>query len=655
MNNQIIKVEEEVNNLLSEKLFAGIRKIIVQKHKNRFLKSNDYLQANSHERKELLKINNKKWYESITTFFLSYKAIFALHPLVLREMKIMKFVSEEITRVKVDYTYNGVEFTVFFPTSYTSDMTKEIEDCILELQDPKYKHVVNSYISKTDTEKNPPEPLTTAKIKYSAFYLLSFEPKYTTLLLDKLHQVNLITDPKTDGWLIDDDFAEEMISVLNGKFKESQVLQYKRVYSNKDESKFDTECIRPCKISNSYFPKNIKLTTEFKSIEFEHNKELEDAIKLYEFIFYITLSSQMRNSIYDTSKIEIAVGNKMLKEQANVAIDGEENWEKLVGKFVKKIDHNSDTYHQRTVVIPEIPLEEVLNYQNVYISPYNTQRPPRFGIGRFITQILENYSIGKNNEHENILKELVNSQAIRTVQKMIIPQESSIVLIEWMIENTPTLLELDYLKELNEKIRQVANNEITLQSLLEELSGIIELGFEKCGIILDDTKPTQAKINLAKAIASKNNLTLDDSIFTSNVKIDMLIAKYPVAEAIKVGSCPKCNSLVFQKEFIKQGTGEVLYYFACEKFDRNGGCNFSIWDSYIYNFFSYRQKEFFTVEERVDALKKIMARKRGYLFSGLIGKNKQPYDAKVFLAEGVDKKTKQLKWVFQMKFENKKR
>ena len=135
----------------------------------------------------------------------------------------------------------------------------------------------------------------------------------------------------------------------------------------------------------------------------------------------------------------------------------------------------------------------------------------------------------------------------------------------------------------------------------------------------------------------------------------MILAQYPVAEPIKIGSCPQCNSLVFQKEFIKQDTGEVLYYFACEKYGtKSNDCTFSIWDNYIHKFFSDKAIELFTVEERANTLKKIMSKKKGYLFTDFIAKNQKPYDAKVSLDSYEDKNSKQKKWNFSLEFVNKK-
>lgn len=644
------KIENEINKLIHEKLFSAIRKIIIQKNKDSFIKTTEY--ANSQNKQELLNKHYKIWYESISSFFLSLRSIYALHPLILRELKIRDFIAEEVIRVKADYIYNGIEFSAYYPTHYNSSMTKEIEDCISELKNPKYTHKVDNYTLRVNTERAPHEPLTTAELKYSSFYLFGFEPDYVTSIAKKLYRAGLITNPETNGWKIEDSIIEDIITVLNQKFKEENVLQYKRTFSDKAVDRMAQECIRPTIITSKRFPKNIDKTDEFNSIDFIDDIEQKDALKLYEFIFYMTLSTQMKNSIYDTSKIEISVGNKKLVEQANIVLEGQENWELLTGELIKRISNNDGSWGGQVVVLPEIAPEEVLKPLDIYAYSYQSKRPPRYGIGRFITQILEKNNIASNQYHDLIVNELISSKAVYQVKTMLHPQESSIILISWLKEYLPSFLDLEYLSELEEKMILVESGELTLASVLDEINRLIDAAFEISGYIEDDSKPSQNKINLVKAVALKHNLNIDEAIFSSNVKMDMILAQYPMPEPIKVGLCPSCNALVYQKEFIDKNSGEVSYYFSCENFKRNGGCSFSIWDSYIYKYFSDKGVELYVVEERADALKKILSKKKGYLFNDFIAKNQKPYDAKVYIEPYKDKKTQQEKWAFALNFVN---
>lgn len=104
---------------------------------------------------------------SIDTFYLSFYSIFALVPLVKREKQILGFDSKEVTVIRVEYQcHDGSEFGASHQTRFTSDMKKEVEDCIIELSNPKYTHVVDNYKDEKDTEKAPHEPLTSKKLNF---------------------------------------------------------------------------------------------------------------------------------------------------------------------------------------------------------------------------------------------------------------------------------------------------------------------------------------------------------------------------------------------------------------------------------------------------------------------------------------------------------
>lgn len=641
---------DQINKLLNEKLFYTIRKIIVLKHRDRFIKTSEYTE--SHRKKVILDRQYRVWYDSVSTFFLPFHALFALEPLVKRENSIREFLAEEVVRVKADYVFDDIEFSAFYPTHFNSTMTKEIEDCIQELKNPAYSHIVDSYIEKKDTERSPHEPLTNAELKYSCFYFYGFEPEYTTSIADILYKAELITDPDTNGWRISDDTVEEIITVLNSTYSEDKVLQFKRTFVDRKVDRFTSECIRPTRINSYYFPKKVADTEEFKAIDFKENRKLEsDCLKVYELIFYMTLATQLKNSIYDTSIIEIVVGSKMLREQANAIIEGQENWELLTGRFMKRINSNSSAFQGNTVVLPRIEPETVLSPNDVYAYGYKSKRPPRYGVGRFITQILEKNGIGSNAQQDEIIKKLIASKAVEQIERMLYPQENAIILIEWLREFAPQLISFEYLYEIEDKVSMAIDGDITLSSILQELEQIIESAFEGGGFVAEDSRPSASKIKLVRHIALKHNLEIDESTYQSNAKLDVIIAEYPTPEPIKIGHCPNCNAFVYQNEYISD-KGETLYYFSCENF-RTDECTFSIWDSYIHKFFSDKAIELFTVEERADALKKIMAKKRGYLFTGFISKNKQPYDAKVLIDSYEDRKTLKEKWQFKLNFVNK--
>lgn len=641
----------EINKVFSLRLFYGLKRILYDIRKEKFTSTEDFQSSANVEKEQRLKSFRDKYFKDSEHFYLNLHSIFAVYPLFKREEQIRNYDKEDIIRIKADYVYKGIEFSAQYPTAFKKDMQKEIEDTISYLKDKeKNLHIVDTYLPIKDFERKPKEPLTNAEIKFSAFYLFNFQADETTKYLKYLYNAGLITNPDTDGWNIPDEFAEEMITILNQVYKEEEVLQYKRKFidSSNDRS---NDAIRPTKISMYYFPKNIKESKEFKSIKFESNEEFANTFKLYDFIFYITLSTQMNNSIYDKSRVVITVGNKKLTAEANLLIPGQNNWEKLTGSFIGKLNDTNDKGAQ-VVEIPELKNEQRLEFTDIYPYDVRTKRPPRYGTGRFITQILEKNKIGRNEEHDLIVKNLKDSKAVLEIQKMLYPQEQTYFCMQWIEKNIPSLVDLEYLTEIEEKINLVERGLLTVESIINEMNILIDAAFEKVGYTEENTKPTEKKIKLLNAVAKKYNLKLNPNIYNSNAQIELLLSQYPVSEPKQIGTCPKCNSTVYQNEYVAQN-GDSSFYYSCEKFSKNAnGCSFSIWDSRIYSFFSKRNYETYTVDERADIIKKVLSKKKkGYLFDGFIKADGQEYSAYVKFNEYPNKlKNNRLEWGFDLTF-----
>jgi DNA topoisomerase IA len=648
------EIISEINKVFSLRLFYGLKRILYEIRKEKISNTEDFKNLSNQEKSKKLKKFRDKYFKDSEYFYLNLHSIFAIYPLFKREKQIRAYDKEEITRIKADYIYKGIEFSAQYPTAFKKDMQKEIQDTIAYLKDKeKNLHIVDTYLPVKDYERKPKEPLTNAEIKFSAFYLFNFQADETTKYLKYLYFAGLISNPDTDGWEIPDDFAEEMITILNQVYNIQEVLQYKRrfVDSSNDRSK---EAIRPIKVSMRYFPKNLENLQEFNNIKFESKEDLINTKKLYEFIFYITLSTQMNNSIYDRSRVVIIVGNKKLTAEANLLIKGQENWEKLTGSFISKLNDSNDKGNN-IVEIPELKNEQILEFTNIYPYDVRTKRPPRYGTGRFITQILEKNKIGRNEEHDLIVKNLKDSKAVIEIEKMLYPQEQTYFCMEWIEENIPSLVDLEYLTEIEEKIHLIERKQLTIESLKNEINLLIDYSFKKVGYIEEDIRPNENKIKLLNAIAKKYNLKIAQSVYSSNAQIELILSQYPVEEIVQVGTCPKCNSTVFQREYI-DNNGDSNYYYSCENFSKdNKGCNFSIWDSKIYTFFSTRNIETHTQSERAEIIKKILSKKaKGYLFDGFIKATGEGYSAYVKFNEYPNKlKNNKLEWGFELTFPRK--
>lgn len=650
------EVEEQINKIVHERLFTAIKNISLEQAKELLYSSEEYKRLSPQIKKERADQFYKNFFSTRDTFYLHIYSIFSLYFLYLREKEINEFEDKEIYRVRADYRVDGIDFYAYYPMHFTADMQKEINQVVHYLSNENNTHIVGNYKDKKDVPKSPHHPLTNASLKYSGFYIFNFKPEFTTYLALKLYHAGLITNPNTNGWHIDVKIAKEMIINLSQIYNENEVLQQPRKFIDKKTDR-SAECIRPINVTVPFFPKNLAKNERFNSIKFDSQSDRDCALKLYDFIFYITLSTQMKDSIYDRSKLTIKVGEKELVQEANYVIDGQKNWEKLTGNLIKRLNENTDSLDANTTYLPTSFIQgQRLTPVNVYSYSYNARKPPRYGVGRFVTQILESSNIATNEYHDLIVGDVLFSKACKQVQNILYPQEPMMFLFEFLEKYLPEFTKLDFLETLKERIFNATLGLERVEYILNDINELINKAFTLADYTENDSAPSEQKIKLVRATALKHNIALDENILLSNSKCDIFMSQFPDEEQTKICKCPNCeNGSVIKKEYVSN-EGEVLYYFACDKFSKKeGSCNFSIWDSYVYSFFNKKGLSLNTVEDRMDMLKNIATRKRGYLVNDLKSTKNESitYNANILLTQKMNNYNNKLEWGFELKFKQK--
>lgn len=237
--------------------------------------------------------------------------------IVRNEDKIDNFIPSKYKKIYIEYVHGGLAFTVSNNIKFKEENTIELENMHKLILDKDNLNVVESYNNKVK-EVAPFPPLTTSRILRSLNYLYGYEPKETMNVLQKLYDgikidndtmVGIITYPRTDSLNISDEASSEIIDFLfevaeinkskmiEGEseyirekkylFDEKYILSSKREFINKNKNIFEAhEAIRPTKISFEFSPKNLKKHLDV--VQF----------RIYEFIFYRIVSTQMKNAIY---------------------------------------------------------------------------------------------------------------------------------------------------------------------------------------------------------------------------------------------------------------------------------------------------------------------------------------------------------------------
>ena len=448
----------------------------------------------------------------------------SLHIIVDLEKKIESFVVEEHKKVKIKYLKDGVLFEVNSPISFAPEQKKELDEYLSVLN--SNPHIVSFYKQKTE-DKNPPKPLTTSTLQYGAWYLYRFKPKKTMKLAQELFERGLITYHRTDSVRISESAIKEIMDFIYKYYGNELVVSQPRFYKNSSNAQDAHEAIRPTYFNEDYSPENIDKIENLN----------EDLKKLYEFIWYRTLVTQMKPSTYDVSKVEINVGGNEFKTQSNYRIiDG---WEKIKGDIIKaSIKGDEDEWRDKVVKLPEFQIGEELEVMDIIVYDYIPHRPRRFGVGRFITY-LSNHHITRPSTLDTIIENLENKGYLSIKKGMLFSENLGREVDSWLENNVQWLIDIELAKRFEEELDLIEKGEMGYKELVYEYYNLVKKLEKKFNISSLRDVPTTAQKELILKIIKDKNIEVDKSVFKNKKLAEIFINTH--LNSFSLGKCPICK------------------------------------------------------------------------------------------------------------------
>lgn len=626
----------EIDNIFITKLSKAIKRYAIASRTEKFEKSS----------KGDIRAMISKWHKELSSFFILPHSLAALYWIIKAERTIEAHDPRKIHRIWVQYNHNGIEFSAPLTTVYTDDIIQERDDALLYLRDPANHHTVKYFQREQKEVKPHHKPVVLSFLQSKMFYLYLFPIEYTTKIAKRLHKAGLLTDPMSGSTYIPYTTSIEIIRMLNERYGDEYVQQ--NIRETKDEYNGAT-AILPTRFEKQYYPENVEGTQEFASMAFESSKMKKDALLLYGLVFAITEWWQMKDAIYDTSTLEISCGNsnKQLNIKANRLADiydpikkgnvPQKCWKSVHKDLLDALSATSQEPDEDSFItaLPECRFQDRLRPISVETSPITPKRPPRYGAGRFNTQILGGKGIGNAESFHIIQNNLVSSGAVVLSNSMLHPQEIAREAVEWCEKYAPILIDELNIHEYWARLDSIRFNGEDPNAFIEEYRFMINEFLKESGHEDDDNRPpSEGMIKLAKALAIQKNIRIDkpELFFTDSqaVKrfIDTHAAEQQMSEQDRLMKCPICRQgYVFEKVYTDSVNRNSSIYYACE----HGNC-FRIFDSKIDEFFKHKGRDF-SKEERLEALTNIAGKQhlksKGYLFTDLIGSNQKPYKAKI--------------------------
>ncbi|HQL00952.1 MAG TPA: type I DNA topoisomerase [Smithellaceae bacterium] len=313
-------------------------------------------------------------------------------------------------------------------------------------------------VEKKELKRAPLPPFTTSKLQQEASRALRFSAKKTMMVAQKLYEgielgkegsVGLITYMRTDSFRI----ADEALHAVRDYIKENYAAAYlphkPHLYKNAQKTQDAHEAIRPSTMA--YKPQDIK------------DYLTPDQFKLYQLIWNRFVASQMNPAIVDQTTIDIATAECTFRAQGQVL--------KFPGFTIvyteSKEEKEDDNGNGTDKMLPVVTEGEVLKLLNLDTQQKFTQPPPRYSEASLVRELEEN-GIGRPSTYANILTTIQDREYVTLEKGKFFPTELGKVVTELLVDSFPTILDLAFTADMENKLDAIENGDNQRVKTLQE-------------------------------------------------------------------------------------------------------------------------------------------------------------------------------------------
>ena len=308
-----------------------------------------------------------------------------------RENEISTFIPKSSYKTTAIFSLNNNSFSAELNTRFENK--DESESFLNQCIDSNFK-VKN--IEKKPSKRSPSAPFTTSTLQQEASRKIGFSPSLTMSTAQRLYEAGHITYMRTDSVNLSEEALDNSKNVIESNYGNNYFKR--RIFKTKSNSAQEAhEAIRPTNFS------------------IDNAGKTESEKKLYNLIWRRTLASQMSDSMFERTVVNISNDTSYdFKASGEIMIfDG----------FLKLYNEKNDDEK----LLPKLEKNSLLNIEKILCKQVFTKHPPRYSEASLIKK-MEDSGIGrpstfaetirKIKEREYVIKEerdgkIINSNEIK--------------------------------------------------------------------------------------------------------------------------------------------------------------------------------------------------------------------------------------------------
>jgi DNA topoisomerase-1 len=383
-------------------------------------------------------------------------------------------------------------------------------------------------------KRSPAPPFTTSTLQQEASRKLSFSPKRTMSIAQRLYEgietadghVGLITYMRTDSTAIAGVAMGEAREVIGERYGEPFTMPKGRVYKTKSKGAQEAhESIRP---------------TSFR----RDPDSLADALKpeelrLYRLIWQRALASQMAPKELETTTVELADGPYELRASATRTL-----FEGFARVYTEGRDDGAeDDDEEGSGRLPTLAEGDPTTVRDVTPTQHFTEPPPRFTEATLI-KALEEHGIGRPSTYAATISTILDRGYVRVEERRLHPDPLAMVVTDYLVEHFGDYVDLEFTARMEEELDEVAAGERAWVPLLRAFYGPLTDAIKTADDLPGPVTPTDEVCSEGHPMVirfGRNGRFLACSMYPEHKETRPLPEDEPPPQEGEGEVCPECK------------------------------------------------------------------------------------------------------------------
>jgi len=387
-------------------------------------------------------------------------------------------------------------------------------------------------------KRTPAPPFTTSTLQQEASRRLSFSPKRTMSVAQRLYEgvdtpdghVGLITYMRTDSTAMAGIAMGEAREVIGERFGGPFTMPRGRVYKTRSKGAQEAhESIRP----TSFRRDPDSLADSLKA----------DELRLYRLIWQRALASQMAPKELETTTVELADGLYELRASATRTL-----FEGFARVYTEGRDDGADEddeFGGRR--LPDLAEGDATAVRDVTPTQHFTEPPPRFTEATLI-KALEEHGIGRPSTYAATISTIIDRGYVRVEERRLRPEPVAAIVTDLLVEHFGDYVDLEFTARMEEELDEIARGERAWIPLLQAFYAPLRdrVAEKRRELRRRDftTEPTDEVCSLGHPMVirlGRNGRFLACSLYPEHKESRPLPGEEPPPQAGTGEVCPQCG------------------------------------------------------------------------------------------------------------------